>query len=482
MLRRLSALVAFGMFMFPAILAGRILEVGPTHALTLPSQAAAIASDGDTVFIAAGEYVDAARWSADNLLIRGVGGYAHVRDRTWGGKAIWVIQGNNTTVEWVEFSGARVQDRNGAGIRQEGRHLTLRHCSFHHNEMGILAGNDTGSHILFEYCIFANNGYGDGYSHNVYINHVGRFTMRFCYSHDAVIGHNVKSRAHETWLLYNRFDEADGGNTSREIDIPNGGLAVIVGNTLDHGVNTDNSNLLGFGHEGYSNPRRSLYVVNNTFVTARSAGGFVTLPSAAAADTVLLYNNIFAGRATPLVGAASRVDSAANIAARDLAAPGFRNSDEGDFTLLSSSPAIGAGTDPGSVDGFGLLPVYEYVHPAGRAPRVHRNGIDCGAFAYQPPLTAHPPPHAAATTLRITSIAPNPVRDMAQITVALSRAASLRLLVTDLHGRCVIPARSLTRSAGEHTLPLDVRALPPGLHFLVIESSRERAISPLLVR
>lgn len=44
-------------------------------------------------------------------------------------------------MEWIEFSGATVPDKNGAGIRQEGVPLTVRHCRFHDNENCILAGD-----------------------------------------------------------------------------------------------------------------------------------------------------------------------------------------------------------------------------------------------------------------------------------------------------------------------------------------------------
>ena len=60
------------------------------------------------------------------------------------GKAIWVIQGDDTTVESVVFTGAAVVDKNGAGIRQEGKNLTVRRCYFHDNEDGILAGDKAG--------------------------------------------------------------------------------------------------------------------------------------------------------------------------------------------------------------------------------------------------------------------------------------------------------------------------------------------------
>lgn len=109
-----------------------------------------------------------------------------------------MIQGANTTVENIEFSGCRVPDKNGAGIRQEGPGLTVRHCSFHDNENGMLAGANPDSVILVEYSEFNHNGAGDGQSHNIYIGKVKSFTLQYCWSHRASVGHLVKSRAEET--------------------------------------------------------------------------------------------------------------------------------------------------------------------------------------------------------------------------------------------------------------------------------------------
>jgi hypothetical protein len=106
----------------------RLLQVGPGKEFAKPSEAAAIAQDGDIIEIDAGVYPgDVAKWWANNLTIRGVGGYAHLRadGQHAEGKAIWVIKGDNTTIEWIEFSGATVPDQNGAGIRQEGDNLTI---------------------------------------------------------------------------------------------------------------------------------------------------------------------------------------------------------------------------------------------------------------------------------------------------------------------------------------------------------------------
>lgn len=478
----LVLLIMLVLLIDPPRVDSRTLNVGPDRQYTLPSQAAAVAMDGDTILIDAGEYADAARWRANDLLIRGVGGYAHVRDRTYGRKAIWVIQGNNTTVEWIEFSGARVPDNNGAGIRQEGTNLTLRHCSFHHNEMGILTNNDAASHVVIEYCHFASNGYGDGYSHNMYINHVGRFTLRFSYSHDAVIGHNVKSRAHENYILYNRLDQAGGGNTSREIDLPNGGLAVIVGNILDHGPNTDNSNLIGFGMEGFSNPRATIVVANNTFLTARGAGGFVTLPQSGT-DTVRVVNNIFAGLATMLTGNAAVIDTAANLIVRDIADAGFRDRAARDYHLLPSSPAIDAGVDPGSIDGFSLLPAHEYRHPTGSRPRADVPPVDLGAHAYQPATGVR----AAAgipSSIHLLGNHPNPFRGGTDIRFILDRPAAVTLTVTDLLGREVRRMRNdVMLEAGRHHVRFNAAALPPGVYLCRLAANgATRTHRMLLVR
>src|SRR5687768_11105564 len=175
-----------------------VLRVGPEHELKSPSAAANVARDGDTIEIEAGLYVaDAAVWRDNDLIIRAVGGRAHLRADGAGaeGKAIWVVKGSNTTIEGIEFSGAKVRDRNGAGIRLEGAGLTVRDCYFHHNENGILTGNNRDSDIVVEHSEFAYNGAGDGRTHNLYIGAVRTFTLRYSYVHHAVVGHNVKSRA-----------------------------------------------------------------------------------------------------------------------------------------------------------------------------------------------------------------------------------------------------------------------------------------------
>ena len=57
----------------------------------------------------------------------------------------------------------------------------------------------------------------DGQSHNIYVNQVAQFTLKFSYSHDAIIGHLVKSRAYQNSILYNRFT-GESGTSSYKLD------------------------------------------------------------------------------------------------------------------------------------------------------------------------------------------------------------------------------------------------------------------------
>lgn len=58
----------------------RALQVDPGRSLSVPSEAAKIARDGDVVEISAAFYEDdVAIWPQNDLAIRGVGAHAHVR-------------------------------------------------------------------------------------------------------------------------------------------------------------------------------------------------------------------------------------------------------------------------------------------------------------------------------------------------------------------------------------------------------------------
>ena len=365
--------------------------VGPTRTYTMPSQVSTLVSDNDTVAIDASVYnSDVCRWTANNLVLKGVGGFAHLKanGNSYGGKAIWVIQGNNTTVEWIEFSLCACPSNNGAGIRQEGINLTVRNSYFHDNENGILAGDNITSDMLIEYTEFYNNGFGDGFTHNLYINHLNSLTFRYNYSHHAKVGHELKSRAHTNYILYNRLANEATGDASREIDLPNGGSAIVIGNEIEQGPNGQNSNIVGYGLEGLTNPTaHELYFINNTVVNDKPSGSFVNVQSGTALYKA--YNNIFAGPGTILSGSANMIDTSNNWYVT-IAGAGFVNAAAYNYHLLGTSSAINNGTNPGFANSYSLTPTLEYVHPASQTGRLINMQLDKGAHEFGVTFTNEP--------------------------------------------------------------------------------------------
>jgi hypothetical protein len=348
--------------------APRTWHVGPGQELATPSAAAAVARDGDTVLIDAGTYSgDVATWTQDDLTLRGVGGRAHLRadGRDAQGKAIWVIAGDRTRIDRIELSGASVPDRNGAGIRQEGTDLTVTRSWFHDNETGILTGADPDSDIVIRRSRFFRNGFGDGYSHNLYVGAVRSLTVAGSWLSDADTGHELKSRAARNTIVANRISDGDA-TASYSIDLPNGGRSLVASNVVVQGPSSENPALVSYGAEGLTNASRTLWVVNNTFVNQRTSGTFVAL---AAGSRARLVNNLLVGPGDLTTGTAT---SRAN---RRVQASTFVDAAAEDFHLTASSPAVDRGVE---------VPArwrarWEYVAPAGLARRAVVGRNDLGA-------------------------------------------------------------------------------------------------------
>jgi hypothetical protein len=441
--------------------------VGPSRAQTKPSAVATLVHDGDTIAIDAGTYeADVARWSANNLVLKGVGGYAHLKANgtVYGGKAIWVIAGNNTTVDSIEFSLAACPDHNGAGIRQEGIGLTVRHCNFHDNEDGILAGDNPTSDITIEYSEFNHNGFGDGYSHNLYINHVHSLTFQYNYSHRAPAGHELKSRAYNNYILYNRLANESDGMASREIDLPNGGSAYIIGNEIEQGPHGENSNIVGYGLEGLTNPTtHQIHLINNTIVNDRGNGSFVNIQNGTA--LCRLTNNIFAGAGSVVVGTATTLDSSNNLTG-GIGAMGFVDAAAYDYHLTAASPAVNKGLNA-VLDTF-LYPV-EYMHPRAEGARALDGSLDIGAHEYAAASGVNAPRRENISL----SIVPNP------------SASSARLVVSGLQGNASLliynELGEIVERREVHE-PLVIDDLPSGLyHAILLEGGRTVASEKMIV-
>ena len=381
MIRSCHVAAAAAGCLLPLAAVASTLHVGPGQTHATPCAAIAAAAPGDTILIeAAGAYAgDVCAWSTNGLTLRGVNGRPHVdaAGNSAQGKAIWVISGNDTTVDNIEISGCHVPEANGAGIRQEGANLTVRHAYFHDNENGILAGANAASTITIEYSEFAHNGAGDGYSHNLYIGHVARLVFRWNWSHDAVVGHLLKSRAARNDIFYNRLTGEAGASESYEINLPNGGLSYVIGNLVEQPSTTQNGAMLDYLSEGSGqNTDDRLFVVNNTFVNDRGSGTFLQI-GATATTPVVARNNIFHGGGTPSSQANSVLDHN-YIGSGAL----FVDAAHYDYRLLPNTTVINAGIAPGSGAGSSLAATDVYVHPLSGGIRPTVGAIDIGAYEW----------------------------------------------------------------------------------------------------
>jgi hypothetical protein len=363
------------------------LSVGPGKTYAKPCAAIAVAKDGDVIEITGNTTYsgDVCSINRHNLTIRGVNGRPKIdaAGKNAADKGIWVVNGNNLTVDNVEMYGAKVMDANGAAFRLQGTNFTLRNSFIHDNENGILANANTNSDILIEYTEFGHNGNGTGQTHNLYIGHVKSLTFRYSYSHDADVGHNLKSRANTNMIAYSRFSSTPWGQTgstasgqpSYEIDLPNAGTSYIIGNIIEQPAANQNANIVAYGEEGATNIGSDLYVINNTFLNDFNDGVFLFV-SGKVPTPAVIQNNIFGG-----IGTLTTQASAILKTNYRNVAPGFVDRAHWDLHPTASALVINAGSDPGkSASGVSLTPVAQYKGNASGEARPVTGQLDIGAY------------------------------------------------------------------------------------------------------
>lgn len=371
-----------------------VWNVGPGRAYNYCSEVSNLVKDGDTIKINNAVYKNdrQVQWTKSNLHIIGINGRPRLEAGSMiatdlsNGKGIFVTQGKNITIENIEFSNAKVVDHNGAGIRQEGADLTIVHCKFTNNEMGILTGNIPNCTTRIESSEFSDNGSADnpGYQHNVYINHIDTLIIRYNYSRDAIAeGHELKSRANVNIILYNHISNENTVD-SRTIDLPNGGTTIIMGNIIEQGIHSANNNLLGYGLEGLSNTSsNSLYIVNNTFINKKNIGNFVQIQDGI--DTLYMKNNILAGIGSyPYsYGHSKYLDTTNNLSSIDVADFKFKNSARREYFLNQNSIAINRGVFISKkVLAYELISTRIYYDTCFVKPRTSDDRVDVGAYEY----------------------------------------------------------------------------------------------------
>ena len=392
--------------------------------------------------------------------------YLESNGNAFGSKGIWVITGDRTTVEHIEFSECAVPDYNGAGIRQQGKHLTVRHCYFHHNQNGILADAVMQSTIRIEHTEFAHNGYGNGSSHNVYITTVDSLIFRYNYSHHASGGDELKSRARVNVIEYNRFGDEATGNGARQINLPNGGQSYLIGNVIQQGQQSQSGILVSFGQDALDNPGpHELYAINNTLVNEKSSGSFFIMPVAVSFKA---YSNILAGSGNFMYSAfPTALDTAGNLRATAISSVSFNAPGTYDFHLTAMSPALQSGVPASAANnGYLLTALHEYVHPAGGQFRCQQATLDAGAYEY---CTVGIPEQENTAS----QVWPNPTTDV----VNISTHHDALIEVVDATGRIVRTATAKANTLNE----LSLGDLANGYYSLLLIGSQRKEVVMLLL-
>jgi len=359
------------------------LVVGPGASITRIADAARVAHDGDTVEILSATYTgDIAVWTQKKITIRGLGNTPTLiaDGQSAEGKAIWVFRDGDFVVENIAFSGARVADRNGAGIRFERGRMRVVHCRFTNNENGILTGNNPDSELIVEDSEFSTAPTDRGpFKHLLYVGRIARFSLQGTRIHHGYDGHLVKSRARENFIRYNLLYDGTGGSAAYELEFPNGGVAYVIGNVIGQSAETSNPVVIAYGAEGSAWPDSALYLSHNTLLSERTSGAWFLrvwsewLPPT---TSILAINNLTVGVGIFTLGAPG--EYAGNFPMLALAFDDDRATL--DFRLGSSSLVLGTGVEPPIVRGHSLAPDREFKLPVGTREIARPSSWTPGAF------------------------------------------------------------------------------------------------------
>lgn len=208
-------------------------------------KAVRMAGSGETIRVASGRYDLTDLKIPRDLTIIGEGDVVFFSSQPVEKGILNPLWDSSFQVENITFEGARSPDLNGAGIRHDGVDLTVVNCVFDKNDDGILATGQEHGKIAILDSRFTNNGYGDGYSHGIYVASGASLDIKNTSIIGTKIGHHVKSLAGRTTIVNSSFDDADG-RTSYAVDASRGGAVSITGSSFIQAADADNSTLFNY--------------------------------------------------------------------------------------------------------------------------------------------------------------------------------------------------------------------------------------------
>jgi Ca2+-binding RTX toxin-like protein len=309
------------------------LTVGAGQQYATIGAAVAASHDGDVLQVQAGTYTNDFATINTKITLQGVGGMVKMvaTGNIPNDKGI-LVTNTDVTIDHFEFSGAKGPSGNDAGIRYQDGALTITNSYFHDNQNGLLSNPSATGTIDISHSEFDHNGAGDGYTHNLYVGDIASLTISDSYFHDAVVGHEIKSRAEVTSITNTRIFD-NGGSASYSIDLPNGGKATIAGNTIQQGANSENPIIVAYGEEGGLHSGSSLTMTNNTVVNDLTAHQAIVLNDASGTSASLTGTQIYGlGNGTVVQGSGVAASGTTTLSSHP--------------TLDTSHPFDGSNTPP----------------------------------------------------------------------------------------------------------------------------------------
>jgi hypothetical protein len=269
-----------------------VLTVGPGKQFATLSAAVVASHDSDTIQVQAGTYTNDFATINTRITIEGVGGMVNLVATVPppNGKAI-LVTNTDVTLDNISFSGAKVADGNGAGVRYQSGNLTINDCYFYNNQDGLLAADNPSGSITINNSEFSHNGAGDGFTHNLYVGKVGTLTINGSYFHDAVVGHEIKSRALTTIIENSRIIDGPTGSASYSIDLPDGGKVVIRNNIIEQGPASQNPAIIHVGGPLYAGT--SVQISNNTIINDLHSGSARAVLNQTTGPVSFTNNNVY---------------------------------------------------------------------------------------------------------------------------------------------------------------------------------------------
>lgn len=380
--------ITLAAFAFWLVLAGPAraerLLVGPADGPAGIRLAAEKAADGDVIEVLPGTYVvEPVVLAGKRITLQGAEPRPVIKGRELApghdDRALVLVRSGDVTLRNFEFRGARASDADGAGVRQEGGRLRVAGCAFFDNEHGVLTTNVADAELTIEDSVFAQAPrVPGGLAHLLQVGRIARLVVSGSRFHGGFEGHLIKSGARETRIAYNLVDDGERGEASYEIDLPNGGLAWIIGNVIGQSRLAQNRVLVAYGAQGPAWDRNALYLSHNTLINPGWLPAWflrVWRDRLPAGTPVVAVNNLVQGPGVFEWGADGQFSGNVHRLGGSLLDP-----DALAFELPGASPLRGQGVDPRRVQGQDLAPRAEFALPVGTRPLPATTRWSPGAF------------------------------------------------------------------------------------------------------